>query len=92
MTENCRKYFDRISEYLDGELEEGVCSEIERHLRECPECRECIESLKATIRLCREGSAESISEAFHNRLRAALKECVQRNWERGDGGTTERRK
>jgi RNA polymerase sigma-70 factor (ECF subfamily) len=76
MTGDCKRYFSRISEYLDGELDERVCGEIERHLKGCPECRECIESLKATVRLCREGSKERISDDFRSRLRAALRACM----------------
>ena len=58
MSKNCRKHFHRISEYLDGELDKRICEEIEMHIRNCRECRECIDSLRDTIRLCREGSKE----------------------------------
>ena len=78
MSENCRKHFHRISEYLDGELDERICDEIERHLKDCPECRECINSLRDTIRLCREGSEEEVSDDFQSKLRTALKECMKR--------------
>ena len=42
MKEDCKKYFERISEYLDGELDDEICREIEAHLKECTECRECL--------------------------------------------------
>ncbi|MBW1789338.1 MAG: zf-HC2 domain-containing protein [Deltaproteobacteria bacterium] len=77
MSENCRKHFHRISEYLDGELDERICAEIERHLKDCPKCRDCIDSLRDTIRLCREGSEEEVSDDFRTRLRASLRECME---------------
>jgi anti-sigma factor RsiW len=74
---NCRKHFDRISEYLDGELDDALCREIEAHLRDCPECRECIDSLRKTIRICRGAAEESVPEEVRIRLRAALRECMR---------------
>jgi RNA polymerase sigma-70 factor (ECF subfamily) len=79
MNENCRKHFHRISEYLDGELDNRTCDEIERHLKDCPDCLDCIESLKATIRLCKEEPEAEISEGFRKRLRASLRECMERD-------------
>jgi anti-sigma factor RsiW len=78
MSEECRKYFDRISEYLDGELEQDICHEIDAHLRECPECRRCVESLKKTVELCREGAREEIPQDAKERLKSALRECIER--------------
>ena len=40
MREDCKKDFEKLSEYLDGELDDDACREIERHFRDCPECRE----------------------------------------------------
>lgn len=78
MSKECRKYFNRISEYLDGELEDEICREIDAHLRECPECRRCIESLKKTVELCREGAREEIPQDAKERLNSALRECVEK--------------
>ena len=33
MKEECKKDFERMSEYLDGELNDDICREIENHLR-----------------------------------------------------------
>ena len=78
MSEECRKYFDRISEYLDGELEQDICHEIDEHIRECPECRRCIESLRKTVELCKEGAREELSDDAQERLKSALRECIER--------------
>lgn len=42
---------DRLSEYLDGELDEAERSALEAHLEECGECRETLQELRAVVAL-----------------------------------------
>jgi len=79
MSEECRKYFERVSEYLDGELTPETCLEIEAHLEECPPCKACVESLKKTIALCRRVPCESMPDDVRERLRKTLLDCIGRN-------------
>ena len=81
MKEDCKKDFERLSEYLDGELDDAVCLEIEQHFRHCPECRECVDSMKKTIQLCKEAAREEIPVVARERLRSMLRECLSRNHE-----------
>jgi anti-sigma factor RsiW len=76
MREECKKDFERLSEYLDGELDEEVCREIEQHLRHCPECRECVDTMKKTIQLCKAVATEEIPADARERLRSMLRECI----------------
>lgn len=76
MMKTCKAYFKRISEYLDGELDSRTCLEIEAHLKECPECRHCADSLKKTIQLCRETAKEKVPAEMRARLKSALQECL----------------
>jgi anti-sigma factor RsiW len=76
VSEQCKRYFDKISEYLDGELSTDICEIIERHMQDCPECRDCIASLRKTIALCKKASGEEISEEAKKRLRSALQEAL----------------
>ncbi len=75
MKEDCKKHFKRISEYLDGELDERACKELEANLEECPECRECLNSLKSTIQLCKEAGEEEMPADIKDRLRSNLRDC-----------------
>ena len=75
MREECKKDFERLSEYLDGELDEEMCRKMERHFHECPECRECVESMRKTVQLCREFAVEEIPLDARERLRSMLREC-----------------
>jgi mycothiol system anti-sigma-R factor len=76
MHEDCMKHIEHISEFLDGELDEATCEEIRAHLRECPACRECVESLKKTVDVLKRCPDESVPGDVHDRLKAALRRCV----------------
>ena len=79
MHKGCKEYFERISEYLDGELDGNLCEKIEQHLRECPECRGCIESLKKTVGLCKKIPSDQIPPEVRARLRATLKSYLRQD-------------
>jgi mycothiol system anti-sigma-R factor len=75
MTEDCKRNFEKISEYLDGELDADACQQIEQHLKDCPECQECFEALKKTVDLCRKSAREEIPDDIRKRLRSKLRDC-----------------
>jgi anti-sigma factor (TIGR02949 family) len=70
------KHIEHISEFLDGELDEATCEEIRAHIRDCPECRACVESLERTVDVMKRTPRESVPRDVKNRLRAALRECL----------------
>ncbi|MBN2124438.1 MAG: zf-HC2 domain-containing protein [Deltaproteobacteria bacterium] len=74
MHEDCKTLFEKISGYLDGELDTATCEEIEVHLQECPECAKCFESLKKTVSLCKKFPQEKVPMEVRKRLRAALRD------------------
>lgn len=78
MREACMKHMDHISEFLDGELDEAACEEIRAHLRDCPECRECVESLKRAVDFLRRLPREEIPADMKLRLRESLRDCIAR--------------
>jgi len=45
----CRELFERLSEYLDGELDPALCAEMDTHLGGCAPCEAFLESLRRTI-------------------------------------------
>ncbi|MFB3851722.1 MAG: anti-sigma factor [Acidobacteriota bacterium] len=44
--EECRIFFEKISEFIDGELDEEKKGQMEEHLRDCKPCLKYIDSLK----------------------------------------------
>ena len=78
MKEDCKKHFEKISEYLDGELDDRICKEIEEHLQDCPECQDCLDSLKRSIQLCKEVRNEEMPADIRERLRSSLREYLKK--------------
>jgi anti-sigma factor (TIGR02949 family) len=48
---NCRELLESLSDYVDGELSENLCAELERHLTDCTNCRIVVDTLQKTIDL-----------------------------------------
>ena len=78
MREDCKQYFERISEYLDGELDEQISRKIDRHLQDCPECQDCINSLRRSIQLCKDAGKEEMPADIRDRLKLTLRDCINR--------------
>jgi anti-sigma factor (TIGR02949 family) len=46
---HCKEFVDTISSYVDGDLSEELCAELDKHLSECDNCRIVVNTLKKTI-------------------------------------------
>jgi RNA polymerase sigma-70 factor (ECF subfamily) len=64
--------FQKLSEYIDGELDTLSCAEIERHIENCVACFSCVETLKQTVKLCRRLKNEPVPELFSRRLQMLI--------------------
>jgi RNA polymerase sigma-70 factor, ECF subfamily len=54
----CKAMFAELSNYLDEQLDDSLCEELERHLNGCGPCKAFLSSLEATIEQCRKSPAE----------------------------------
>ncbi len=68
----CRELKDKLSAYLDGELENALCAEIEQHLQGCDDCRVVVDTLNKTITLYRNYGQASVPADTHERLTRVL--------------------
>ncbi len=68
----CRELKDKLSAYLDGELESALCAEIEQHLQGCDDCRVVVDTLNKTISLYRNYGQASVLADTHERLTRVL--------------------
>jgi RNA polymerase sigma-70 factor, ECF subfamily len=55
----CKAMFAELSDYLDEQLDDSLCQELEKHLDGCGPCKAFLASLEATIQQCRTSPAES---------------------------------
>jgi anti-sigma factor RsiW len=78
----CLEVFARLSEFLDGELPECDCQEIERHIADCPPCVDFVRSLRESIEASHHfhGSERvpSVPAEVQNRLKAAWAAALAR--------------
>ena len=47
--QNCRYLLDSLSDYIDSEIKEELCSEIDRHMEGCDDCRIVVDTLRKTV-------------------------------------------
>lgn len=69
---HCLKLFDRLSEYIDGEMDEAQRREIEAHVAGCVACFACLQSLKRTIALCKQAGRQSVPAVFSEKLHSLI--------------------
>jgi anti-sigma factor (TIGR02949 family) len=68
-TFNCKGLVASISEYLDGELPQELCDELERHMAECENCTIVVNTMRKTIELYKQPEMnEPLPEDIKNRL------------------------
>jgi anti-sigma factor RsiW len=51
---SCRQLLSTLGDYVDGTLSAELCSELERHMKDCQRCRVVVNTLKKTIELYHE--------------------------------------
>ncbi len=71
--EKCRQYLDSLSDYVDGELGEALCREIETHMAECENCRVVVNTLAKTVMLYHQLPAPEMPNTVKERLYKVLK-------------------
>jgi len=71
--ETCRNLLSQLSDYIDGELEETLCAEIEQHMADCPDCRTVVNTLEKTIELYRTTERAEVPIGVQSRLYKVLK-------------------
>jgi len=66
---HCHDLMETLSDYVDGDLNPVLCEELERHLRECPNCRIVVNTLRKTIELYqKETQEETLPSDVRERL------------------------
>jgi anti-sigma factor RsiW len=72
----CGEILEKLSEYIDGELDPKLCQDLETHMQDCHPCLIFINTLKKTITLYQYAGHEPLPKEVHLRLHDYLKkEC-----------------
>jgi RNA polymerase sigma-70 factor, ECF subfamily len=54
----CKAMFAELSDYLDEQLDDSLCEELERHMTGCQPCQAFVATLEATIEQCRNAAGD----------------------------------
>jgi RNA polymerase sigma-70 factor (ECF subfamily) len=68
----CKAMFAELSNYLDKQLDDSLCDELEKHLDGCGPCQVFLASLEATINDCRRLPNQAPNRATASKLREEL--------------------
>jgi len=64
----CRDMLGDLNDYIDGELDQELCQEIERHMAGCENCRVVVDTLRKTVLLYHALPEEPLPQAVEERL------------------------
>jgi len=70
----CEELLKALNDYVDGELDPGLCEEFEQHLAGCNPCQVVVDNIRKTIKFYRGGQAYEVPPELCQRLRATLRE------------------
>ncbi len=68
----CKEMFAELSNYLDNELDDSLCEELEKHMDGCEPCKAFLSSLEKSILQCRTAPNQSPDPRITARLRREL--------------------
>lgn len=70
---NCKQTYKHICKKLEEDLSSPVCSKVKEHLKECPNCKAYLDTLKKTVILYREYKKPELNKAGKKRLQFIFK-------------------
>ncbi len=68
----CKQMFAELSNYLDEELDNSLCKELERHMDGCEPCKAFLSTLEETVRRCQQTPNARPDPAAAAKLRESL--------------------
>ena len=73
MTISCQEVVEIVTDYLEGQLDEAIRTELEAHLALCPGCDLYLDQMRATIDELGHVPVESLSEQAQSDLMSAFR-------------------
>ena len=72
--DECSDYLERIVYFLDNELDEADCSEVQVHLDECGPCLEKYDLQRTVKQIVARSCTESAPDGLRDRVRIQIRE------------------
>jgi RNA polymerase sigma-70 factor (ECF subfamily) len=71
---NCEELLAALNQYVDGELDPGICRPFEEHLEGCNPCQVVVDNIRQTIKLYRAHQPYELPSTLHQHLSRVLRE------------------
>jgi hypothetical protein len=80
---NCDDLLKTLNDYVEGDIDPGVCRQFEEHLAGCNPCQVVIDNIRQTIALYKAGERYPMPEEFCARLHSGLRQRWQNKFGQG---------
>ena len=77
MTLECKHVWERISEYLDQQLDPELLMDIEKHLENCEVCSAILDSTRNILILTADNRTYELPVGYSERLHARLEKVIR---------------
>ncbi len=74
----CKELFEKMSEYLDGEMDLAMMKEAEKHLAHCTGCEETVKTFKKCVSILKKTRAKTLPEKEKNHLKELIQQEIRR--------------
>ena len=75
---HCKEMFAELSDYLDQQLDDSLCEQLERHIDGCSPCQAFLATLEASIEQCRRSPGKCPDTKRSSKLRKDLMQQYER--------------
>ena len=75
---NCKGVIRELSNYIDGDLDPGLKTELERHLEHCEDCTMIVDQTKKSIEILCDSKPVELPSDVRSRLHAAMRQKLSR--------------
>ncbi|HTJ41211.1 MAG TPA: sigma-70 family RNA polymerase sigma factor [Kofleriaceae bacterium] len=72
----CPELAQELSAYVDAEIDQAACAQVEAHLASCPRCAGACETLQRTVSLCRRIPGGEVPPPVRAAVRRALRTAI----------------
>ena len=70
----CEELLKALNDYVDGQIDPGICEDLEKHLAGCNPCRIVVDNIRKTITLCKDGKPYELPIEFREKLHDILRQ------------------
>ncbi|MFN4261344.1 MAG: anti-sigma factor family protein [Gemmataceae bacterium] len=70
----CEDLLKALNEYVDGQIDPGICAEFQKHLEGCDPCQVVVDTVRKTITLYKNQEVHEMPLEFQQRLHQQLQE------------------